>query len=760
MDILTKILEKSAANAQIILISSILLAFAWHLLFSNKKYFAASVMLTLGLFSFCYLDGILAWISGLGGDSFLETNSFDINEAYFWSSTFISSVSQMLRPLNRTTFLVAAEASAISTILFIATRRWPVILRSLAFVLMAGVLYLVHLAYNGFDSGRAYIAAMQQQFDHNPHGFKTTEDVDLFVYIGESTSSLNLSLYGYPLTTTPRLDKLYQSDAGFLKFDKVRSTHTHTSPSLLRAFAITSPQQDGRLVQWGIGSVLKQSGLKPRLHSVQPLNGSFSAFSRFVFDGMDLDLSKEDRYKGNYIAPKLKDHQLLDKALERSGVVFFHSYAGHGSYLDFIDRSMSSVVPKPAIKFAGIFGSMFSETISNLSEDAADYDQAITYIDRNVSHAIDNIKSRSKPAVLIYFSDHGDAVYAQRGHESSNFIDEMSTVPMILYFNQAYRKKYPVIFSQYQKAVLFKHTKILDQISPTILDILRIQATSPLDVPTLASVSRHPRPYIIERGTVSGPSRIDLEYDGEIGLSNAKFFGGTPEPTYISVINEKFGKENTICYHRSDSYAKALRAAAVADCLEFDLVVDGDLLNVYHPPATATRFNIEHIFSIAQARKSSLWIDSKNLNDPSACNRLASYLESNHSRVGKILVEFPFEAINRLIDLRSCGKRLSSIGARTSYYVPTHFLVPCSENPTKNTSACKELDDNVQKAMASGIFSDLSFDFLGYSAMKRIKGAEKFKWNTWAIKAQDFHRFSRQDFGFVIMETSTDPNTY
>jgi len=62
--------------------------------------------------------------------------------------------------------------------------------------------------------------------------------------------------------------------------------------------------------------------------------------------------------------------------------------------------------------------------------------------------------------------------------------------------------------------------------------------------------------------------------------------------------------------------------------------------------------------------------------------------------------------------------------------------------------------------MASGIFTDLSFDFRGYSVMKRIKGAEKFKWNTWTIKAQDYHRFPRQDFSFVIMDSSTDPNTY
>ena len=612
-----------------------------------------------------------------------------------------------------------------------------------------------------FDALAAVTNALQSQFDHNPSGFKAIEEVDLFLYIGESTSSLNLSLYGYPLATTPRLDALHQSDKGFLRFDKVRSTHTHTSPSLLRAFAVTSTQLDGRPIQWGIGNVLRQAGLKPHLHSVQPLNGSFATFSRFVFDGFEYEMPKEDRYKGNLATPKFKDHQLLENALEGTGVVFFHSYAGHGAYLDLIDISMSNAVSRPAIRFDGTYGSLVSERLNvDLPIGVADYDQAITYIDRNVSHAIENIKSRSKPAVLIYFSDHGDAVYARRGHESSNFIDEMSTVPMVVYFNEAYQKKHPDIFGQYQRASLTARTRLLDQVSPTILDILLISSKLPLDVPTLASSSKHPRPYIIERDTVSGASRIDLEYDKKAGFSMARFFGGAPEPTYISVINEEFGKENTICYHRADSFAKALRAAAIANCLEFDLVVDGDALNVYHPPATATGFRIEHIFSIAQARKNSLWIDSKNLDEPKACNKLASYLESNHTRVGQIFVEFPAEVSSRLPDLKSCGGRLRAIDARTSYYVPTHLLVPCAENPTQDASACKELDDHVQRAMASGIFSDLSFDFLGYPAMKRIKGAEKFKWNTWAIRSQDFHKFPHHDFGFVIMDTSTDPNTY
>lgn len=760
MQFLQKILEKTTENLEVILIAAAFLTFAWHFLLESKRFFCACLMLVYSVLVICIYGGVLDWLRGLGGDSFLESNNFDVNEAFFWLYSFLTSLLQMLTP-PKVTAMMAAEVLVISILTYQIIRWRPKLLGWLAVALLAGHLNLLYAGYVGFEAGRSYVKTLEGKFSHNPTGFKTSEDIDLFVYIGESTTTLNMSLYGYPLPTTPRLDALFQQDKGFLRFDKVRSTHTHTSLSLLRALAVTSPQAGGRITQWGIGNVLKSAGLKPQLLSVQPLNGSFATFSKFIFEGANLDLPKNDRYKGNLSTPKVKDHQMLETALTKTGVVFFHSYAGHFDYLNLIESSMSQAIAAPPIRFDGMFGSSFSESLNGkLSNEVSDYDRAITYIDRNVARAIENIKNRTKPSALIYFSDHGDAVYTKRGHESSKFIDEMSTIPMVLYFNDAYRTKYPDVFTQYQIAARDTRTRILDQVSSTVLDVLHIKSELPMDIPTLASNIKHPRPYIMQRNTLSGDSRINLEYDEALGFSKVMFFGGIPEPTYVSIINERFGRENSICYHRADSFSKALRAASIADCLEFDLVVEGDALFVHHPPATATGFSIDHIFGIAQARKNKLWIDAKNLDDLKACQKLTSYLEVNHDRVGQILVEFPWSASLKLAELDTCGKNLKSIGIRTSYYIPTQLLIPCVEDSVKNAGACSELELNVQKAMASGIFSDLSFDFLGYPIVKQIKGTERFKWNTWAVRVQDFHTFPRKEFDSIIMDSSSDPNTY
>lgn len=761
IDILTKVLEVTLENSDAILLSSVLFAFFLYLSFKKKKYGFALLALLFGLFAFLFFGGILDWLEGLGGDSFLETQSFNVREAWFWFSTFLALLPQMLVPFNKAFALMLAEVFMLSMLCFLAMKKWAKLGRCLFWVLLAGGFYFVYSGYRGFEAGREYSASLNRQFSVAPQGFSASADVDLFMYLGESTTTMNMSLYGYPLRTTPELDALYRQDPGFLRFDRIRSTHTHTSLSLLRALAVVSPKPDGTLIRWGLGDVLVHAGLRPRLYSVQPLNGSFASFSRFVFSGLNINIPQDERYYGNYAEPKVKDHELLDKALSASGVVFFHSYAGHGDYLEHIDETRSRAVERPKIAFDGWYGNKYPAVLySGVGASVEAYDRAITYIDRNVAHAIQQVRLRKKPAVLIYFSDHGESVYTKRAHDSSRFINEMSTVPMVVYFNEAYQTAYPEVFARYKQASLSQQEKLLSQISTTVLEILNVHSTPKLDEPSLASSVKHPRSYILTRDTLKGSSRIDLEYDPQLGVSKSKFFGGNPESTYISMITDKFGEENKICYHRSNSFAKLLRAAQVANCVEFDLVVDGKELQVFHPPAKPTGLSLEHVFSIAQARKTSLWIDSKNLEKPEACNTLASYLEKNHSRVGQIFVEFPWASSMHLQGLSACGQKMLALGVRTSYYVPTHFLLPCAEDPDTHADACKSAGENVLRAMRSGMFTDLSFDYAGLPAMQRMQGADRFKWNTWAIKPKEFHLLPRQKFDFIIMDTSTDPNTY
>jgi glucan phosphoethanolaminetransferase (alkaline phosphatase superfamily) len=754
---LEKIFEKFISNAEVILVTSGFFFLCW-LWACKKRYVRAVTVLLAGCLSALFYGGLVAWVYGLGGDSFLESRDFNTTEAWVWLKTFITSLPYMVPPLKIVAFILGAALALSLPLAWLFGQQKRAVPLVVA-LLLVGHSAMAYSTYRGFESSRDYVRTIQVSYADPVSGMGPAADVDLVVYVGESTSTMNMSLYGYPLKTTPQLEALQAQDSGFLRFESVRSTQSHTSVSLLRALSVPSPVGGGQK-QWGLGPVLVSAGVKAKLFSVQPLTGSFATFSKFIFEGMDYDLNVDDRYKGNMTSPTVKDHELIPQVLARTGVTVFHSYAGHGNYLDLIDVGLSHEVHRPVINISGMLGAGFLLLDKAMVQDVQDYDRAMTYIDRNVAQVMRDVQSRKKPAVVVYFSDHGDSVYTKRGHESSKFIDEMTTVPFVMYFNAAYRAKYPEVFARYQAAAQRDDLKLLDEIVPTVLDVLRIESNHPLTVPTMAQRRAHPHPVIMERETLQGASSLDFRYDEAKGFSEQKFAGGTPEPTWTWMINHKYKNERTICYHRADSFAKALRAASVAGCIEFDLVVEGDKLSIYHPPAVATGFEIEHMFAIASHRKNKLWIDSKNLNEPEACKTLQKYLDQNRSRVGEIFVEFPAESVARLDDLRSCATSMKEIGVRTSYYVPTQWLLPCAHDPVKNKDACGALHADVSKVMQSGLFTDLSFDFLGYPAMQKMEEAKKFSWNTWTVKPQDFHKFPRKDFRYIIMDTATDPNKY
>lgn len=755
-----KIIDVFQINSHIVLLTAIFISFSIYFI-CRKKFALSLIHLVFGFLSIFYLNGLINWITGLGGDSFFELNSIDKSELIEFIKSFIILIPKTQSNFDKSFFVISLGViilSALFCFLLHLTDKFRYVMSALIVIY---IIKSIYIGYIGFYAGQEYVAELERQFSGEPKNFGPANKADLFIYIGESTTRLNMSLYGYPLPTTPRLEAISKNDVGFLKFDNVRSTHSHTSPSLLRALSLTEPGADGRQAQYGIGKILQRSGAAPILFSTQPMSGSFASFSKFVFDGARFQRPTADKYLGNLSAPRHKDRYTLDKSLKSGGVVFFHSYAGHGGYVDNIDRSMSNKVTHPNISFSGIFGKDFSElTQSYIKKDLDDYNQSLTYIDRNVSHAIEMIKNRKNAAAFIYFSDHGEAVYTKRGHESSQYIDEMTSVPLIIYFNQAYRQKFPIIFDKYQKASKSDTIRLLDQVTPTILDILSIDKRHQIAVPTFSENRLHPNPFIMARQTISGKSQIDVLYDKHRGFRNRNFFGGSADATYLSIIKSVVNNDNTICYHRSNTYAKALRGAAVADCLEFDLVVSKSKLNIYHPPEQATGFQLHHIFDIAEPRKTSLWIDAKNIYDEGACGVVADYLENNHKRVGQIFVEFPSSLNFNPIKIKNCTQRLRSFGARTSYYVPTDLLVPCANSHDHEIEVCRQLKDNVQSVLNAGVFSDLSFDFTGYPAMRKIPRANALFWNTWAIKPTDFHKFPKKDFRFVIMDTSSDPNGY
>ena len=147
------------------------------------------------------------------------------------------------------------------------------------------------------------------------------------IYVGESTSALNLSLYGYPFDTTPSLNSL-TTDKKFIKFNRVYASHTHTVDALLSAFSlcINQPKDDCSLIHnhqknnLSIVDVLNKTDIKTFLFSTQGSYGGHNHATKLVLNAKKQyypwDIKEENsnnsrKFLGNRYKPKNKRSQFF-----------------------------------------------------------------------------------------------------------------------------------------------------------------------------------------------------------------------------------------------------------------------------------------------------------------------------------------------------------------------------------------------------------------------------------------------------------------
>ena len=222
------------------------------------------------------------------------------------------------------------------------------------------------------------------------------------LYIGESTSIMDMSVYGYPRKTTPNFDKLFSDEKGFLKFNNVFSTHIHTSQSLLEALSFwPNNNQDllpiVRRQRISIVDQLNSLGVKTLLFSNQGSSGTWAQAATIIFQNAKSEFSTKNKSLGNMeiTAERPYDHKffndtitpkLLD-SLSQPSFVVFHSYAGHGPYLDNIPKDFR-------VKVDNFFNNQTKFSIDGglgAVGYVEDYDSAMRYVDYSVSNAIEKV---------------------------------------------------------------------------------------------------------------------------------------------------------------------------------------------------------------------------------------------------------------------------------------------------------------------------------------------------------------------------------
>ncbi len=742
------------------------------------KWIRAIILFLTGLVWIGSYQSLITFLSQLGADSFQEVHNFDIKEAVFWFETFFLQF-EFYISLRKFVFynvILFAVYFFIKTFIYILkiSKKNQIYLKSsLAIIFILFSIYqTVWSSINLFLRNSDTFIQVRDNFNNIIPNVTSSPKLNLLVYIGESTSVMNMSLYGYPRLTNPNLSQYESREKGFIKFENVLSTHTHTSPSLLEAFSIDIDDINEELLpidqrrRISLIDILKKTDIPTEYISNQGSSGTHHQAASIIFNKAKKTFSSNDRLLGNntYKLEKPWDHIFFNKNFNEKklnsilpSLIIFHGYAGHGPYKNFIPKNYQNPLDNffKKMNYAAVTGKI--DSLSSVE----DYDKTVYYNDYSVSNALQLVRDSSKPWIFIYFADHGDAPFANRGHDSSVFIHEMARIPFIMFFNDAAIEAEPELYKKYFELSKKKEISTLAQLSPTILDLFNVSFSKEIK-PAVIGASSSAAPILV-RETNEGITAVNLS------MENLKY--GLIDKTDSATshfVASRFYKNNEplICYHGSNSIAKALRGSLVASCLEIDIVInENSEVLAYKPPLKNNGLKLQHILSATEFNDGiSFWLDGKNLDSMESCNGLLSFLEKQTLNTSQnILVEFPSGSHSREPMIRECVKKLKSIpNVFVSYYVPTGIAVECSKfiydgNAFNSNSSCGLLKKDLLAAKNSKLFTDISFDSNGVKAIEAIEFISSFKWNTWHVAPSELKALQPNRFRMIIL-LNNDPN--
>lgn len=269
---------------------------------------------------------------------------------------------------------------------------------------------------------------------------------DVVMVVGESASRSRLSLYGYSLPTTPLLDSMRDS---LIVFDDVIGTSTITAYNMDRILTFLSDRDDAS--EWYkspmLFSLMNEAGYETSWLSNQEKGGlwgnstaamvSMADNVRFVgsISTGDATLEKHDEV----LIPALEETLRSDG---RSKFIGVHLLGSHTPYRRRYPAGCAVFNSDSVLS-----RSVYNRLSASQARTVAEYDNSIRYTDSLLSEIIGMVARQERPAVMIYFSDHGENVY-DNGGDYVGRDDRHVEVPFIIYANPLFAGQNPRLLSR------------------------------------------------------------------------------------------------------------------------------------------------------------------------------------------------------------------------------------------------------------------------------------------------------------------------
>lgn len=288
--------------------------------------------------------------------------------------------------------------------------------------------------------------SLMEDASTSPVDADNARDFDIIIVIGESFIRQHSSLYGYYLDTNPRI--FAEADSGRLAiFTDMMTPANFTTTAIRNIFSLNSVSL-GESWEDGVyfPLLLSNGGWKVYHYDNQTADSSKDiGISRIFYSPINLRHTysmvsdSTFQYDGDFL--NYINRKYLPKETDGKKMVIYHLSGQHFPAKDRVKGT-------PRFTAADI-RSIAPWLNGEHRQEVADYDNATVYNDSIVAEIINSRKDR--PAILFYFSDHGEecwnlAPVTARNLQmpnDSNWLDREFHVPSILWMSDKFSQQYP-----------------------------------------------------------------------------------------------------------------------------------------------------------------------------------------------------------------------------------------------------------------------------------------------------------------------------
>lgn len=420
-------------------------------------------------------------------------------------------------------FLVARHIQPMQYFSILANRTFALVLYVISCILITVAFYIIyknanketilywiaerniivrhyHTIHQSFFEKNSFIKQYQDISKAIQNNLTTAEDEilsnqskipNIIVVLGESTQRGYMSLYNYPLPTTPHLDTLRQT-GNLVVFDNVISPHAHTDKSIQKILTFSHYENDEIpwFMQQNLLDILNFAGYQTYWLSNQEAMSIYGNAPATI--ARRAKITHFTKINDSYTTGLTHDELLLPildsvliNSLNQKNFYIIHLMGTHAMYKARYPQQFKHFTPN-ILRNAKL--DTMTKGSTKLTEHQllirSQYLNAVLYNDFIVNEIIKRFSDTD--SLLIYLSDHGEEVYDKRdfaGHSASKPSDLMVEVPFIVYMSESFKIKHPNLVIKIKNAQ--NQPFMTDDFIHAILDLLEVQSKDSISTRSL-----------------------------------------------------------------------------------------------------------------------------------------------------------------------------------------------------------------------------------------------------------------------------------